>query len=45
MLSSITFPLALSVAVVPEPSTLTLVALGGAAGLFLAWRNKRKQDG
>lgn len=33
--------LALTVAVVPEPSTLSLVALGGAAGLFLAWRNKR----
>lgn len=32
---------ALSVAVVPEPSTLSLVALGGAAGLFLAWRKRR----
>lgn len=43
MISSITVPLALSVPIVPEPSTLSLVALGGAAGLFLAWRKKRKQ--
>ena len=33
--------MALTVAPVPEPSTLSLVALGAAAGLFLAWRNKR----
>jgi hypothetical protein len=32
---------ALTTAVVPEPSTISLVALGGAAGLFLAWRKKR----
>jgi len=33
--------LALSVAPVPEPSTLTMVALGGAAGVFLLWRKNR----
>ena len=33
--------MALSVSVVPEPSTISLVALGAAAGLFLAWRTKR----
>ena len=29
------------VAPVPEPSTLTMLALGGAAGLLLAWRKRR----
>ena len=33
--------LAFTVSVVPEPSTLSLMALGGAAGLFLVWRKKR----
>lgn len=37
--------LALTTAVVPEPSTLSLVALGGAAGLFLIWRKKRNSRG
>ena len=32
---------ALTTSVIPEPSTISLVALGGAAGLFLAWRKKR----
>lgn len=26
---------------VPEPGTLSMVALGGAAGLFLLWRKRR----
>jgi hypothetical protein len=32
---------ALGVAVAPEPSTLTMLALGAAAGGFLLWRKNR----
>jgi hypothetical protein len=36
---------ALGVAVVPEPSTLTMVALGATAGGFLLWRKSRNPKG
>lgn len=32
---------ALTTAVVPEPSTLSLFAIGGAAAAFLLWRKNR----
>jgi hypothetical protein len=32
---------AFTVAVTPEPSTLTMVALGATAGGFLLWRKNR----
>jgi hypothetical protein len=32
---------ALTIAVTPEPGTLTMLALGAAAGGFLLWRKNR----
>ncbi|MCB1022186.1 MAG: PEP-CTERM sorting domain-containing protein [Acidobacteria bacterium] len=32
---------ATTISTVPEPSSLSMLAVGGAAGLFLLWRKKR----
>ena len=41
LLTAVAPALALTTAVVPEPSTLSLLALGAAAGGVLLWRKRR----